>query len=220
MPFDLAERLGQRHLVVERIMFGADDPAQILDPAQPFVAGVPHQAQPAAGAQHPADLLDGPLGVEPVPGLGHQHRVDAVVGQRDLLGRAAAAPGCPAVSSTAAQAFPGWDRRRSRRAPARRAGWSACRCLRQGPAHLGRPREAASRSSPADTTAGRVRMPRLLSRRTGNAAWASSPLCQLQRAADQLAHHFRLDQEAVVAVRRVDDVQAVAAGQQLGQFLL
>ncbi|OFB38299.1 hypothetical protein BA059_15935 [Mycolicibacterium sp. (ex Dasyatis americana)] len=87
MAFDLTERLGQRHLAVERIVLGADDPAQILDPSGPFVAGVPHQAQPAAGAKHPADLLDGPLGVEPVPGLRHQHGVDAVVGQWDLLGR-------------------------------------------------------------------------------------------------------------------------------------
>src|SRR5258708_13613727 len=46
LPLDIGERLWQRHLVVERIVLAADDAAQILDPAQPFVTAVPHPSEP------------------------------------------------------------------------------------------------------------------------------------------------------------------------------
>jgi hypothetical protein len=44
--------------------------------------------QPTAGSQHARHLLGGELGIEPVPRLRHQHRVDAVIGKRDLFGGA------------------------------------------------------------------------------------------------------------------------------------
>src|ERR1700738_3491901 len=43
---------------------------------------------------------------------------------------------------------------------------------------------------------------------------------ELQRLPDQVADGLGLDQETVVAVARVDDRQAGAAGQQFGQLLL
>ena len=92
-PLDLVTlEVGERRRACprlgERVDLMADDAAEILDPAQPFVAGVPHQPEPPAGPQHPGHLLGRPFRVEPVPGLRHQNRVDAVVGQRDLLGGA------------------------------------------------------------------------------------------------------------------------------------
>ena len=47
------------------------------------------RAEPAAGGQYPGHLGHGPFRVHPVPRLGHQHRVHAVIGQRDLLAGAA-----------------------------------------------------------------------------------------------------------------------------------
>ena len=85
LAFDFVERFRQRDLVVERIVLVPDDAAEILDPAHPLVAGVPHQAEPPTRSQHPRDLLDGALGIEPVPGLRDQHRVHAVVGQRNVF---------------------------------------------------------------------------------------------------------------------------------------
>src|SRR6476660_7652302 len=40
----------------------ADDAAQILHPAQPLVAGIPHQTEPTTRPQHACNLLGGELG--------------------------------------------------------------------------------------------------------------------------------------------------------------
>ena len=85
MRRDIGERLRQIDRRVIAVMFKADDPAEVLDPTRSFVAGVPQHSQPSAGPQHPGDLGHGPLLIEPVPGLGHQHRVNGVVGQGNLL---------------------------------------------------------------------------------------------------------------------------------------
>ncbi|ORW99372.1 hypothetical protein AWC27_02695 [Mycobacterium szulgai] len=84
-PFHLGERLWQRHLVAHRIAVSADDVTQLAHPAESFVANVPHQAQPPARPQHPGHFRNRPRGINPVPSLGHQHRVNAVVRQRYFL---------------------------------------------------------------------------------------------------------------------------------------
>src|SRR6478609_3712058 len=94
--------------MAEWVIFVADDAAEILDPAQPLVAGVPDQSQSAAGPQHPGDLLDGTLGIEPMPSLRDEHRVHAVVGKWDLFG---SAEQCGGVGQrTAEQLEHLWDR--------------------------------------------------------------------------------------------------------------
>ena len=87
------------------VVFQSDDPAEVLDPAQTFVPHVPQQAQSPARPQHADHLGDRPFRVEPVPGLGHQYRVNAVVRQRNLFGGAQQVQGCRAVSRAARRAF-------------------------------------------------------------------------------------------------------------------
>ena len=54
------------------------------------VVALTHLADPlpyaAAGPQHPRDLGEGSVGIEPVKGLSDEDRVSRVVGERELLG--------------------------------------------------------------------------------------------------------------------------------------
>ena len=80
-------------------MLEADDAAEFLHPAQPFVTHIPEQSQSTARPEHPRDLGTRPISVEPVPRLCHQNGVDAVVRQRNLFGTAqqgrCVRKGCP-----------------------------------------------------------------------------------------------------------------------------
>jgi hypothetical protein len=67
---------------------GVDELAQAADPVLAIVAQVPDQAEPAAGFEDAGGFGDGPFGVDPVPGLGAEHGVGAVVGQGDGFGAA------------------------------------------------------------------------------------------------------------------------------------
>ena len=65
---------------------------QCRDPAHPVVVHVPQSGQHAARRQHPGQLGQGPVQVEPVHGLAGQHGVDGAVGQRDLFRAAGHGP--------------------------------------------------------------------------------------------------------------------------------
>ena len=56
------------------LVLGADDRAQLAHPRDALVALVPHERQPAAGLEHPRDLRQGPVEVEPVERLRRRPR--------------------------------------------------------------------------------------------------------------------------------------------------
>ena len=178
--------------------------------------------EPAAGPQYPGDLLDGALGVEPVPGLRDQHGVDAVVGQRNLLGGAEQRRGVgqriaehlehlrDRVDGDHVEAA--FDQPRRQLAGARAEVEHVARARRQQPVdrlrRIGRSAALVGRGLRAE------RQRTLLVGRVGHRSR------QLQCLPDQLADRLGLHQEAVVAVDRVDHVQPRTARQQFGQFLL
>jgi hypothetical protein len=93
-PFDVEPlNRGERrsHLRARAIspLLGAlvDDPPELGHPVLPFVADVPYQPERATRRQDPRHLGHGPLRIDPVPRLAHDHRVHRPVVQRDLLGR-------------------------------------------------------------------------------------------------------------------------------------
>jgi hypothetical protein len=64
---------------------GHQDRPERPHPGHLLVAGVPDQPDDATRPQHAAHLRGGRLRLEPVRGLPGHHRVDAAVGQGDLL---------------------------------------------------------------------------------------------------------------------------------------
>ena len=168
-------------------------------------------------------------GIHPVPRLGDQHRVNAVVLQRNLFGGARAAHESPAARCAALPACRESGRRPPRPGRVPPAGWSACRCRHPGRAPRGRRSATASRSPPADTTGGHARRRPPPSRTTGSGracerVTVDTRLRRLQAKsqclADQFADRLGFHQEAVVPADGVDDLQPGAARQQLGQLLL
>ena len=69
------------------LLVTVDDPAQPGHPVLPLVADIPEQAKLAAAGQDPRHLGDGPVRVDPVPGLRDEHRIHTAVAQRDVLRR-------------------------------------------------------------------------------------------------------------------------------------
>jgi hypothetical protein len=78
---------GARHVRVDVRPADPGQPEQVKfgDPVVLPVPAGPDDAQPPAGTQHPRDLGNGPLRVQPMPGGRHEHRVRAPIRQRHGL---------------------------------------------------------------------------------------------------------------------------------------
>ncbi len=99
LPVDLLPVLGGRLLhepeqvAVHEVLRGAgvevlpaEEVAHLPHPRDPLVPAVPHQREVAAGLEHPRDLGERDVVVEPVEGLRHDDDVDGAVVRRDVLG--------------------------------------------------------------------------------------------------------------------------------------
>ena len=161
---DVAEERGADQVVgrVGVLLLVAEHVAQPLHPGDPLVALVPHQRDLAARPQHPGDLRQRALEVEPVEGLRTDDDVDRAGGQRDLLRDRAGGRARPEAGRPGAGASPraGPSRAPGGRAPPGRR--SAGRCRRRAPGPAPGCRRRASGRPPAGSRdgPGRRRPPR------------------------------------------------------------
>ncbi len=119
------------------------------------------------GTEHPRDLGQGAVEVEPVEGLRGDHGVHRAVGERDLLGTGDGGANARQPGLEDRRASRHRDRWRGRRGPARPAPASACPCRRRARARCAAGRRASTARRRRDTSGGRARRPRRRCRRSG-----------------------------------------------------